>query len=255
MNFLPVRLDDRVAVVTGANGGLGRRCALALANAGAAVGLLDRSGDRLEAIKEEIVSAGGRAICCIADVTDERSLNAAFDSVRSAFGPITILNTAAGVLAQGDFIDVPIEEWDRVYAVNVRGSVLAVKLVTNDMISAGGGRVILVSSALALMTVAKRSAYIASKTALVGATHALALELGKHGITVNALAPVAVLTDINRHLFESQAELYRPLIEGTPMGRMCTEDDVANVLLFLASNYASFLTGHVYPIDGGFTVC
>lgn len=168
---------------------------------------------------------------------------------------LDILVNCAGIISSRSLLEADLDDWRRVHDVNVVGTMLATRGAARIMIEQGrGGRVINISSALSHIAIPNRVAYAATKGAVSSFTRACAVELGPHGITVNALAPTAVVTDINRELMRTQPQLYQPLIDGTPLQRLCTAEDVAAYAGFLASDAAAFVTGQTHLIDGGYTV-
>jgi NAD(P)-dependent dehydrogenase (short-subunit alcohol dehydrogenase family) len=242
-------LEGRHALVTGAGRGLGRGAALALADAGAAVMLVARSRDELEAVAAEISAAGGRARVAVADVRDEDELERAVAAAEDA----SILVTAAGLNRPGPSAHYPTGDWDLLMDVNVRGTFLACRAVGRRLLERGsGGRIVTVSSQMGVVGYPGRAAYCASKHAVNGLTKALAVEWAPHGIGVNAVAPTFVRTPMTEPMLadpEFAAEVRRRL----PTGEVATVEDVAAAIVYLASDAARSVTGHVLAVDGGWT--
>ena len=243
-------LSGQVALVTGASSGLGRRFAQVLAAHGAKVVLAARSTDKLEALKNEIEAGGGRALAVGLDVSDAAQVAAAFDAAEAAFGTVTVLVNNAGIASQTPFLDITQEEWHRVRDVNYEGVWAMAQEGARRMAHAGtGGSVINVASILGLRVAKTLSSYAVTKAAVIQLTKAMALELARYDIRVNAIAPGYVLTEMNREFFESsEAE---PWINEIPQRRIADPGELDGVILLLASGASSFMTGSVIVIDGG----
>ena len=249
-----MRLDDRVAIVTGAAGALGAAAALAYASAGARVVLADRDAARLDAAAAPLRTAGFDVETVVTDVTREADVDRLVEHALARFGRIDALLNNAGVITSNRMLQSTADEWRRVFDVNFIGTLLPTQACARVMVAHGYGRIVNLSSALARTSVAERCAYAATKAAVSNMTQSFADELGPHGITVNAIAPTAVITDLNRDLVARQPDVYRRLLDGTPAGRFCEPHDLAGALVLLASEAAAFITGQALYIDGGFTV-
>jgi 3-oxoacyl-[acyl-carrier protein] reductase len=241
----------RVAVVTGGSRGIGRACAEALAAGGWSVAVGYRSSDTdaketLGAIEE----AGGVGAIVRLDTLDEASVKEAFEEVAQRLGPVTGLVNNAGFSQDGLLLKYPMDAYDRIMDTNVRGAFLASKAALRSMLKARWGRIVNMSSAVALRGNAGQTAYAASKTALIGFTKALAREVGAKGITVNAICPGLVDTDMTSYLTQEARAVY---LEQTPLGRTARLEEVANVVRFVMSEEASYVNGAVLPVDGGLT--
>lgn len=241
----------KVAVVTGGSRGIGRACALALASGEWKVGVGFRSSevDAKETL-EAIEAAGGEGIVVRLDTLDEHSVSEAFREVTGALGPVTGLVNNAGFSQDGLLLKFSIETFDRIMETNVRGAFLCSQAALRGMLRAKWGRIVNMSSAIALRGNAGQTAYAASKTALVGITKSLAREVGSKGITVNAVCPGLLDTDMTSHLTDAARAVY---LDQTPIGRAARPEEVASVVRFLMSEDASYVNGATIPIDGGLT--
>ncbi|MDX3894640.1 MAG: 3-oxoacyl-ACP reductase family protein [Pusillimonas sp.] len=245
------RLAGRVAIVTGAAQGIGQAYALALGKEGAKVCVSDVA-DPSETV-QKIVEAGGEAIGSRSDVTDQASVDAMVAATMEAFGRVDILiNNAAlfTTLKMQEFTDIADAEWDRVMAVNVRGTWQCVKAATRAMEKSGGGSIVNVSSATVFKGSPLLAHYVASKGAIVALTRSLARELGPKGIRINAIAPGLVMsTNVEQHVdWKKNAAA---IVSGRSLQRDSVPDDLAGTLLFLASEESGFMTGQTLVVDGG----
>ncbi|HSS64155.1 MAG TPA: SDR family oxidoreductase [Gammaproteobacteria bacterium] len=243
-------LDGRVALVTGASSGLGRHFAATLAGAGARVALCARSLDRLEQGVNEIHAVGGEGIALPMDVRDADSVAQAFDTVRSRLGTVTVLVNNSGVAGAERALEVDEAGWDRVLDTNLKGAWRVAQTAAKQMVAAEcGGSIINVASILAFRVAGGVSPYAASKAGLVQLTRALALELARHRIRVNAIAPGYFATEMNREFFHSsQGEA---MIKRIPQRRAGDPVDLDGALLLLASDASAYMTGSVIVVDGG----
>lgn len=242
---------SRVAVVSGGSRGIGRACAEALAADGWKVGIGYRTSetDAKETL-EAIVDAGGEGQIVALDTLDETSVAEAFRAVSDAFGPVTGLVNNAGYSKDGLLITYDMEAFARTLDTNLRGAFLCSRAALRGMLRARWGRIVNVSSAVAIRGNAGQTAYAASKSAIVGVTKSLAREVGGKGITVNAICPGLLDTDMTSHLTPEARAFY---LEQTPIRRAARLDEVASVVTFLMSEGASYVNGVVLPIDGGLT--
>jgi NAD(P)-dependent dehydrogenase (short-subunit alcohol dehydrogenase family) len=248
------RLDGKVALVTGASSGFGRHFAGVLAEAGAAVALGARRIDRLEALADEIRAAGGRAHAVPLDVTDAAGIKAALAASEAALGPIDILINNSGISGPAAFaVDIEEADWDQVLDTNLKGVWLVSRAVARLMIDGGrGGSIVNIASMLGLRVAHAVSAYAASKAGVAQLTKAMALELARYRIRVNALAPGYFETDLNRDYLGSPAG--QAMIKRIPQRRSGQAEDLDGALLLLASEASRYMTGTVIPIDGGHLV-
>lgn len=243
-------LTGKTALVTGASSGLGWRFAQTLAAHGARVGLAARSVDRLDALRAEIEAAGGQAVSVALDVTDASQIPAAFDAVEQQFGTVTIVVNNAGMAVNKKALELTREDWRRQMDVNLDGVWYTAQEAAKRMVDAGaGGSIVNIASLLALRVAPGLSAYAVSKAAVKQLTEALALEWARYGIRVNAIAPGYVLTEINRHFFESGAG--DAMIQSIPQRRIAEPHELDGTLLLLASQASGFMTGSTLAIDGG----
>lgn len=243
-------LTGRTALVTGASSGLGRHFALTLARAGARVALAARRTERLNETVKAIETAGGEALAIELDVTDPAAIAPAFDKAESALGPVTILVPAAGVTARAFFTETQEDQWRHVMGTNLDGVWRTCREGARRMQAQGtGGSIILIASILSFNVVKATSPYATSKAAVAHLTRAMALELARDNIRVNALAPGYFSTELTEDFLNSEAG--RTLIEKFPMKRLGEMPELEAPLLLLASDAGSFMTGTVIPVDGG----
>ncbi|GIX50351.1 MAG: beta-ketoacyl-ACP reductase [Limisphaera sp.] len=246
------RLQDRVAVVTGASRGLGRAIALALADAGAHVALLARDRQRLESVAAEIQQRSRKALPLVCDVSSEAHVTSASEQIRATFGAVHIVVNAAGINVRKPITEFTLEEWHRVLETNLTGVFLVCRALIPLMRGHGYGRILNLTSIMSHVALPGRTAYAASKTGLLGFTRALALELAPEGITVNGISPGPVATEMNRPLLENP-DLHREFTSKIPLGRWGKEEEIAALALYLCSEQAGWITGTDICIDGGWT--
>ena len=240
----------KTVLITGASGGIGKAAALAFAKAGYNVAVhYNNSQAAAEELCRELESMGVKAVAVQADVSDKAAVEKMFADVRAAIGAVGVLVNNAGIAEQALFSDITEEMWDRMFDVNVKGAYLCTKSALPDMIHEKWGRIINISSMWGISGASCEVHYSASKAALIGFTKALAKEVGLSGITVNCIAPGVIDTKMNGHL---SPNIMEELKNETPLNRIGTPEDVAEAILFLASEKSSFITGQVLSVDGGF---
>lgn len=243
-------IAGRVALVTGASQGLGRRFALALAARGAKVGLAARSTAKLAAVAAEIAASGGTAMAVSIDVLDHGSIEAAVVDVTRAFGPIDILVNNAGVAVTKPFLDQTEEDWDAVVGTNLKGAFLVAQAVARRMAERGCGAIVNIASILGYGTIGQLTPYAASKAGLIQMTRNMALELARYGVRVNAIAPGYVETEMTQDFFATPPGL--AIVAGIPQRRLGRQEDLDGPLVLLASDASRYMTGSVVLVDGGF---
>lgn len=243
-------LAGRVALVTGASGGLGRHFARVLHAAGASVALAAR---RPEVIAADTAALGGRAMAVALDVTDMASIAAALDTVEARFGACDLLVNNAGIAATRPFLDHTEDDWNRVMDVDLRGAFLVAQAAARRMVEAKrDGAIVNIASILAARVIPGVAGYSAAKAGLVHLTRQMAVELARHRIRVNTLAPGYVETEINRDFFAAEAG--QAVIRRIPQRRLGTVEDLTGPLLLLASAAGAHMTGSVVTVDGGHSV-
>jgi 3-oxoacyl-[acyl-carrier protein] reductase len=242
------RFDGRVALVTGASQGIGRACALALAAEGAKVAAAARNEEKLAQVVQEISNAGGEAAAFKMDVADEDQIKAGTKAAIEKFGKIDILVNNAGITRDTLVLRMKRADWDAVLTTNLTGAHLCIQAVLSSMLKQRWGRIINITSIFGQMGQTGQANYAAAKAGLIGLTMAVAREVASRSITVNAVAPGYIETAMTEAL---AADLKETVMKMIPLGRAGTDKDVANAVKFLASDEASYITGHVLNINGG----
>jgi NAD(P)-dependent dehydrogenase (short-subunit alcohol dehydrogenase family) len=246
------KLDGRVAVVTGASKGLGKQMAESLAEAGATVALVARSGELLESVRAEITAHGGEAYVFIGDVSVEADVASLASEVHRQAGVPDILINNAGINIRKPLHEYTLEEWRCVMSTNVDGPFLCTRAFVPGMIEKKFGRIINVASTMAHVSLPQRAAYSGSKFAVLGMTKALALELAPYNITANAISPGPFATEINRALMQDPVQMAE-FTAKIPLGRWGKLEEIGALAVFLSSDASGFITGTDIVIDGGWT--
>jgi NAD(P)-dependent dehydrogenase (short-subunit alcohol dehydrogenase family) len=244
-------LSGRVAVVAGGTTGLGRAMALGLAAAGADVVPSSRRLREVEKAAAEIEALGRRSLRVVGDVLDRPSIEALHDAVLAAFGKIDILVNAAGITSKSPVLQAPEADWSRIIETNLTGTLRVCQIFAASMVKAGYGRIINVASLGSFVAFRGVAPYSASKAGVVSLTKTLAIELAPNGVNVNAIAPGVFATELNRSLVQGTLR-GKELLMRTPMHRFGQAHELAGAAIFLASEAASFVTGEVLAVDGGF---
>ena len=241
-------LSGRVALVTGASQGIGRACALKLAAAGAAVAVAARNQNKLHELVNEITAANGKAAAFALDVCDEEQIKSAIKAAIAQFGKIDILVNNAGITRDQLVMRMKRSDWDAVLRTNLTAAYLCIQQVIGSMLKQRWGRIINITSVFGQMGQAGQANYAASKAGLIGLTMAIAREVGSRHITCNAVAPGFIETPMTATLGN---EFKENAVEQIPLGRVGSPEDVASAVTFLASDEASYITGHVLSVNGG----
>jgi 3-oxoacyl-[acyl-carrier protein] reductase len=241
-------LAGHVALVTGASQGIGRACALKLASSGAAVAVAARNQEKLNELVNEITAAGGKAAAFPLDVGDEEQIKSTVKTVIAEFGKIDILVNNAGITRDQLLMRMKRADWDSVLQTNLTSAYLATQQVIGSMLKQRWGRIINIASVFGQMGQAGQANYAASKAGLIGLTMAIAREVGSRNITCNAVAPGFIETAMTAVLSD---DFKQTAVKQIPLGRVGSVDDVAAAVEFLASEGASYITGHVLNVNGG----
>lgn len=242
------RLENQVAVVTGAGRGIGRAIALRFAAAGADIVCVSRTAENSEKVAAEVRAAGRKAWALAVDVASSEAVTKAAEQILAEAGKVDILVNNAGVTRDGLLMRMSEADWDAVLNTNLKGAFLFTKAFTRAFLKQRSGRIINVASVIGLIGNAGQANYAASKAALIGFTKSVAREFASRGVTVNALAPGFIETDMTSVLGE---EVRSEVLKKVPLGRFGQADDIANAALFLAAPEAGYITGQVLTVDGG----
>ncbi len=244
-------LTGHVAVVVGGTTGIGRAMALGLADAGADVVATSRRQQQVDEVAVELEERGAKTLRVASDVCDRSSLQEVCDRTLEAFGKVDILINCAGKTQRIPTLDFPEDVWDSIIETNLKGTLRGCQIFGRSMLERGYGRIINIGSMTTFRGFYEVAAYGASKAAVGSLTKSLAVEWSRHGVTVNAIAPGVFRTDINTHLLDG-TERGREFLTRTPMGRFGDVQELVSSAVFLASPSASFITGEILAVDGGF---
>src|ERR1700704_1701036 len=243
-----MKLEGRVALVTGASQGIGHACALALASQGASVAVAARNQQKLDELVAQITASGGKAAAFVMDVADEEQIKSGIKSALGQFGKIDILVNNAGITRDQLVMRMKRADWDTVLNTNLTSAYLCIQQVIGSMLKQRWGRIINITSVFGQMGQAGQANYAASKAGLIGLTMAMAREVASRNITCNAVAPGFIETNMTAALSD---EFKESAVKNIPLGRVGSPEDVANAVCFLASEEASYITGHVLNVNGG----
>jgi NAD(P)-dependent dehydrogenase (short-subunit alcohol dehydrogenase family) len=251
MSFSGFDLTGRTAVVIGGTSGIGRAIAHGLAQAGADVACSSRRSEEVEKTALEIEGFGRRSVRCFSDVSDRGSLEALLNECVAAFGKVDILVNSAGRTKREPTVDQSEEDWNAILETNLNGTLRACQVFGRHMLTNGYGRIINIASLSTFVSLFEVAAYSASKAAVASLTKSLAIEWAKHGVNVNAIAPGVFKTALNQKLLD-ETPRGQEFLTRTPMGRFGKVEELAGAAVFLASEAASYVTGEVLVVDGGF---
>ena len=242
---------QRTAVVTGGGSGIGRATSLRFARDGMQVAVWDINDGNAKAVAADIQAAGGRALACTVDVAQKASIATALDATRTKFGPVTVLVNSAGITAFDEFMTITEALWDRIMAVNLKGTFLCAQAIVPDMLAAGWGRIVNISSSSTQTGAARMVHYASSKGGVIGLTRALAIEFAAQGITVNHVPPGFVDTPMQRKAHDDGFLDVVAFAAKMPMKREGRPEEVAAACAYLVSEDAGYVTGHTLSVNGG----
>jgi NAD(P)-dependent dehydrogenase (short-subunit alcohol dehydrogenase family) len=251
---MTIRFDGKTAIVTGGAMGIGAATAEKLSELGASVAILDRDASAAQTTADALVKAGHKAKAFACDVSNEASVKEAIDATVQLYGGLHVLISNAGIQRYGDMVHTSTEVWDETFDVHVKGCFYATRIGIPAMLSSGGGAIVTVGSVQSFTAVVNSAAYVAAKHALMGITRSIALDYARQNIRANCVCPGSIDTPMMRwsaNLSGSPEELLETCRRMHPVGRIGTPAEVANAIAFLASDWASFITGTSLLVDGG----
>lgn len=246
-------LDGKVALITGAAGGIGKAISLVFGAAGARVFLNGTNEDKLKTLSAELKAEGIETAYKAIDVKEVVGCRKLVDAVVQTMGSVDVLVNSAGINRPQNSVEVTEENWDAVLDINLKAAFFLCQAAAKEMMKKGGGKIVNISSQAGLIALPLRAAYCSSKGGVNQLTRTLAVEWAKDNILVNAVAPTFVLTPLTRGMFENK-EFLNYVLESIPLGRMAEPEEVAYAALFLASDLSNMITGHILTVDGGWTV-
>lgn len=247
-----IDLSGKIALVTGASRGIGRETSIQLARAGATVIInYNKSAEKAEEVRKAITDAGGEADIIRADISDPEEVKAMFDFIRNRFGRLDILVNNAGIIKDNLLLAMDISEWDKVIDTNLRSAFLCTRYASEMMMAGHSGKIINVSSIGAIKGGRGQTNYASAKGGLISFTRSCAVELAGKGIQVNAVLPGMIVTDMSSRVRKRAGDR---ILEQIPMNRFGEPLDIANLIVFLASAMADYITGQAIPVDGGMSV-
>ena len=244
-------LDGRVVVITGGSQGIGEACARRLVGDGAAVALWDLADGPGQALAADLQAAGAQALYCHCNVANKADVDAALAATLARFGKVDGLVNNAGIFKAAAFLDITEADWDAVIAVNLKGHFLVGQAVARTMVQSGGGAIVNMSSVNGTLTIPTIASYNASKGAINQLTRVMALSLADQGVRVNAVAPGTIATELARSAVLTSDEAKARILSRTPMKRLGEPSEIADVVAFLLSDAASYVTGEIVVVDGG----
>ena len=253
MSVDPFRLDGRVAVVTGGGGGLGADICRSLAAAGAIVAVAGRTQETIDAVRDQVVADGGKAISVVADVSSKADVDAMAEAIVGELGGIDVLVNNAAIYPRRAWTEITEEEWDAVLGTNLKGYFLCARACYPSMVGRGHGRIVNLTSVTFFFGMAMLLDYVSSKGGIIGFTRALARELGPEGVTVNAISPGAFPTDAEK-IHPNPEQYTQWILDQQSLKRRGTPEDIGNLTVFLAGDASSFITGQTIEIDGGWAM-
>jgi len=248
-----MKLQNKVALITGSGRGIGRTIALKFADEGASIVVNSVHPENSEAVKKEIESRGGKAISVPCDVSRKESVDGLFEAVKREYGGIDVLVNNAGINIVKPAMEMTEADWDSVFSINLKSIFLCSKAAAGLMIPKKSGRIINISSIVGINPFPNRAPYATSKAGVIMLTRELAIEWAKHNINVNAIAPGFILTDMLRGRINEGAINGEAILKRVPMGRFGLVEDIAPSVLFLATEESSYITGQCITVDGGYT--